>query len=188
MSGEVVAKQNRYIRRLRKADAYSPDRAVSLADLRMRPGFVLRGLIKRGVVVEAGEGRYYLDRDRTEEFLERRRQIILWLAVIAVIAMMIGLLLSRSAAAGQQPSGAVFLEGFKSPPRADRIWSPATDDELMKQTLEILLRRNRVGVTSGSLTEKYRAAAPEASFLSADQKRDILYNHAARFLRLDGAK
>jgi predicted TIM-barrel fold metal-dependent hydrolase len=200
MSGEVVAKQNRYIRRLRKAEAYSPDRAVSLADLRMRPGFVLRGLIKRGVVIEAGEDRYYLDRDRTEEFLERRRQIILWMAVIAVIAMMIGLLLARSAEARQQPPpiidmhlhaleadaqgpppmgfcpshpggfpawdqrrpyAAVFLEGFKSPPCADPIWSPATDDELMTQTLEILRRRNIVGVTSGSLTEKYRAAAPD---------------------------
>jgi predicted TIM-barrel fold metal-dependent hydrolase len=28
----------------------------------------------------------------------------------------------------------------------------------------------------------------QAPFLSAEQKRDILYNNAARFLRLNGAK
>jgi predicted TIM-barrel fold metal-dependent hydrolase len=28
----------------------------------------------------------------------------------------------------------------------------------------------------------------EATFLSAEQKRDIFYNNAARFLRLDGKK
>jgi hypothetical protein len=96
MSGEIVAKQNRYIRRLRAADAYSAERAVSLADLRMRPSFVLRGLIKRGVVIDAGNGRYFLDRERTEAFLEQRRQIILWAGIAAVIAMMIGLALAVS--------------------------------------------------------------------------------------------
>jgi hypothetical protein len=37
----------------------------------------------------------------------------------------------------------------KKPPCADPIWSPATDDEVMNQTIEIAERRNIVGVLSG---------------------------------------
>jgi hypothetical protein len=94
MAGEVIAKQNRYIRRLRAADAFTPDRAVSLADIRQRNSFVFRGLLKRGVIVDGGGGKYYLDPERTDVFLERRRQIVVWAAVIALLAMLVGLALA----------------------------------------------------------------------------------------------
>jgi uncharacterized protein len=42
-----------------------------------------------------------------------------------------------------------FLANFKTPPCSDPIWSPTTDDELMKQTLAIVERRNVIGVLSG---------------------------------------
>jgi hypothetical protein len=96
VAGEVVAKQNRYIRRFRESNAFAPEGAVSLADIRMRPSFVFRALLRRGVIVDAGGGKYYLDQDRTDAFLERRRQIILWAAVAAVLAMVIGLALAWS--------------------------------------------------------------------------------------------
>ncbi len=40
----------------------------------------------------------------------------------------------------------------------DPIWSPTTDDEVMRKTLEILERRNIIGVTSGPLVDRYRSA------------------------------
>ena len=49
---------------------------------------------------------------------------------------------------GKQSWGTVFMESFKNPPCDNPIWSPMTDDEVMNQTLEILERRNIIGVTT----------------------------------------
>jgi uncharacterized protein len=48
-----------------------------------------------------------------------------------------------------RPYGDLFMAKFKTPACADPIWSPVTDDELMKQTLAIAERRNIIGVLSG---------------------------------------
>jgi uncharacterized protein len=55
----------------------------------------------------------------------------------------------------------VFLEWQKSPACAAPIWSATTDDEIMRRTLEILERRNIIGVTSGPLLDAYRDAGAE---------------------------
>jgi predicted TIM-barrel fold metal-dependent hydrolase len=54
----------------------------------------------------------------------------------------------------------------KKPPCADPIWSPTTDDEVMKQTLAIAERRNIVGVLSGP-------AARVAAWVKANPRRFI---------------
>ena len=64
------------------------------------------------------------------------------------------------------PYGELFIAKFKNPPCADPIWSPATDDELMKQTLAIAERLNIVGVLSGP-------AARVAAWVKADRRRFI---------------
>jgi predicted TIM-barrel fold metal-dependent hydrolase len=43
----------------------------------------------------------------------------------------------------------LFLAQGKKPACADPVWSPVTDDELMKQTIAIAERRNILGVLSG---------------------------------------
>jgi predicted TIM-barrel fold metal-dependent hydrolase len=62
----------------------------------------------------------------------------------------------------RRPWPQVFGAFTKNPPCADPVWSPKTDDELMRQTLEVLAQRNIVAVTSGprDLVAKWRAAAP----------------------------
>ena len=46
--------------------------------------------------------------------------------------------------------------------KAATVWSPETDEELMRQTIEVLERRNIIGVLSGTLERvaTWRAAAP----------------------------
>jgi predicted TIM-barrel fold metal-dependent hydrolase len=46
--------------------------------------------------------------------------------------------------------GAVFMRVFKKPPCANPTWSPRTDAEMLAQTLEVVRRRNIVGVLSGA--------------------------------------
>jgi predicted TIM-barrel fold metal-dependent hydrolase len=43
-----------------------------------------------------------------------------------------------------------FLGWMKNPPCAEPVWSPASDDDLRTQTIEILNRRNIFGVLSGT--------------------------------------
>jgi hypothetical protein len=47
---------------------------------------------------------------------------------------------------------------LKNPPCKDPIWGPATDEDLMRQTIEVLERRNITAVTSGPLLEQWRKA------------------------------
>ncbi len=60
------------------------------------------------------------------------------------------------------PYGALFLKAAKEPACDDPVWSPETDDEVMAQTIEIMQRRNIVGVLSGppDLVATWRQAAP----------------------------
>ena len=56
----------------------------------------------------------------------------------------------------------VFLRTVKSPPCADPIWSPTTDQALFDETLAVLDRRNIIGVLSGppGLVRRWHAEAP----------------------------
>lgn len=57
----------------------------------------------------------------------------------------------------------VFAGLAADPPCTDPLVSPLTDDEIMRQTLEILERHNIIGVTGGplALVERWKEAAPE---------------------------
>lgn len=56
-----------------------------------------------------------------------------------------------------------FLGAQKEPPCDDPILSPMTDEELMTATLEVMERRNIIGLTSSTpqRVQPWRAAAPE---------------------------
>jgi len=61
-----------------------------------------------------------------------------------------------------RPYGATFLEFLKSPPCDDPMWSPESDSELLRQTLQVMEQHNVYGVLSGT-TERvstWSAAAP----------------------------
>ena len=51
-----------------------------------------------------------------------------------------------------------FTAALKTPPCTNPIWGATTDEEVMTQTLEVLERRNIIGVTSGSQLAKWRKA------------------------------
>jgi uncharacterized protein len=59
--------------------------------------------------------------------------------------------------------GEIFFEYMKKPPCTTPVWSPLNDDALRDQTIEILRRRNVIGVVSGTedRVDSWRKAAPE---------------------------
>lgn len=128
----------------------------------------------------------------------------------------------------RQPYGAQFMTVSKDPTCANPVWSAETDEALMRRTIEVMERRNVIGVLSGprEIVARWIEAAPErfipglgfsmatntpfgdrvmwgsdqmvwpgviehsieaieeADYLTEEQKRAILYDNAARFLRL----
>jgi uncharacterized protein len=61
-----------------------------------------------------------------------------------------------------EPYGTVFLQLLKNPPCDDPVWSPETDEELMRQTIDMLERHNIYGVLSGTpeRVATWKEAAP----------------------------
>jgi predicted TIM-barrel fold metal-dependent hydrolase len=61
------------------------------------------------------------------------------------------------------PYGETFMALLKDPPCEDPVWSPMTDEEVLWQTLEVMERRNIIGVVSGTADDvaAWRAEAPE---------------------------
>jgi predicted TIM-barrel fold metal-dependent hydrolase len=68
----------------------------------------------------------------------------------------------------RRPFVEVWAPLFKSPPCADPVWSPITDDELRDETIEAMERLNVFGIISGmglarddAVIDAWLAAAPE---------------------------
>ena len=66
-----------------------------------------------------------------------------------------------------EPFEQAFLSWFKHPACPDPVWSPMSDDEIMTKTLDIMKRRNVIGVVSGkyAMVMKWKAQAPDRVLL-----------------------
>ncbi|WP_224360301.1 amidohydrolase family protein [Hyalangium versicolor] len=63
-----------------------------------------------------------------------------------------------------QPWPEAFIGWLKKPECQDPLWSPSTDDELLRRSIEILRRYNITALTSGpgaGVVERWHAAEPE---------------------------
>jgi len=79
----VSKKRKRIIAAFRDAEATSPDRAKTLDDLGLSKSGLLEIQRLRGVIVEVGEGRYYVDEAREAEVARFRRFLVLGVVMVA---------------------------------------------------------------------------------------------------------
>lgn len=94
MSGAVIIhKQNRFMRRFSEERATDPAHSVTLEELGFRESWVFRRMVKRGVFVAVGSGRYYLDEDAAQQFRRWRRAkigvvllvvLIVWVVILTI--------------------------------------------------------------------------------------------------------
>lgn len=82
----MIVCQNRMIRHFRQASAFSPESAALPSAIGCGTGWIFRGMVRRGVFVEAEEGHYYIDESVLAVFLrERRRRICTGAVVLALL-------------------------------------------------------------------------------------------------------
>ena len=90
MSGAVVViHQNRLISRFRDAKATDPKAATTLADIGCRNSWIFRRMVARGVFIDTGNARYYMDEDAAKWFVKRRRQVMFIFVAVAILLFVI---------------------------------------------------------------------------------------------------
>jgi predicted TIM-barrel fold metal-dependent hydrolase len=64
---------------------------------------------------------------------------------------------------GREPWSTIVGRLLRNPPCAKPLWSPRTDDENLRRTLDVLKRRNVIAVASGvpDIVDRWKAAAPD---------------------------
>ena len=100
LAAAMVATERRLIRRLRGADAVSPETAIPVPGRSLLVRLRLARLRGAGAVVEAGSHRFYLDAAGYTAYRRvRRRRAILLLAVLLPLILVVWWMSVRSAAA-----------------------------------------------------------------------------------------
>jgi hypothetical protein len=85
----IVAQMNRYIRKFREAGATSPEASIIPTEHGIRNSFVFQKLVRRGVFVRLGNGRYYLDERKEEVYRRQRLNLVLLLVFLVVVGLMV---------------------------------------------------------------------------------------------------
>jgi hypothetical protein len=75
----IAIRRKRLVRRFREAGALDLEHAVTLEVLGERHSWIFEQMARRGVFLQAGEGRYFMDERAGLEFLRqaRRRALII---------------------------------------------------------------------------------------------------------------
>jgi hypothetical protein len=96
MPAVIAIQTKKIISRFAQREAFSPDRAVTPGELGINENFIFRRLVSRGVITEAGLGRYYINRENLEDFNAlRRRKVFIVLAVILVVVLVYALFYNK---------------------------------------------------------------------------------------------
>lgn len=92
-----IAKRNRYLRALVRAGATTPAAPVSLTGIGRAGSSVFRRLVRRGLVVEARPGQFYVNTGEARIFHHAERRLALALLAAAATVAALGWLVNRSA-------------------------------------------------------------------------------------------
>lgn len=91
MGGAIVfQRMNRYVRLLQSAGAVSPDKALAAVEVGIRESFIFWRLVNRGIIVRAGDGKYYVDEEAMYRWHDRRRKLALSFLLAAALLACLG--------------------------------------------------------------------------------------------------
>jgi hypothetical protein len=90
----IILRRKKFVRRFREERATSADRAIPFADVGMRRSWVFDQMVSRGVFVDAGNDRYWMNEQAAEAFLEAQRKRALIVAAILLVVFLIYLVAS----------------------------------------------------------------------------------------------
>lgn len=83
----ILRKQRDIVQVFRGAGAISPERARVPNDLGIDESLVFRGLVRRAVLRDAGNGRFYLDEPSWNALHSQRRRVMVVVLLAVVLAL-----------------------------------------------------------------------------------------------------
>lgn len=90
----IILRRKRLIRRFRELGATSPDRAIAIADVGLRPSWIFDQMVARGVFVRTGDGRFHMNEPAATAFLQAQRRRVRVFGGILLLIFLIFLLAS----------------------------------------------------------------------------------------------
>ena len=88
--GAIVAAQyKKIVRSMQTHEAFSASTAKTPEELGVRYGLIFRRLVRKGVIIETGSGKYYFDRNRYEQYNQMRRKFALLVLLAIATALLI---------------------------------------------------------------------------------------------------
>ena len=85
----ILAQMNKYIRIFREAGATSPEASIIPTEHGIRNSFVFQKLVRRGVFVRLGNGRYYMDEKQEDAYRRKRMNLVLLLVFLVVVGLIV---------------------------------------------------------------------------------------------------
>jgi hypothetical protein len=92
----IVAKFKKLIRKFQESGTTSPKTAKTLQELRINPRFMFNRLVRRGIINEAGSGRYYLNESGLDNYNQSRKIRVIIVLAIIIILVLVGMFMSKS--------------------------------------------------------------------------------------------
>ncbi len=84
----VIAREKRIVRAFREAGATSADKAVVPADISVHGRVAFKRLVERAVLIESGNGWFYLDEQKWQNLRSQRRRTVLIVLLLVVVALL----------------------------------------------------------------------------------------------------
>lgn len=82
----LAMKMRRYKEAFRAAGATTPARALRPAEAGLRETLIFHKLVRRRILVPAGDGRYYLNEARDAAVMRTKRK---WLAILLLVSLVV---------------------------------------------------------------------------------------------------
>ena len=92
MIAAIIAKQHKYIRKLKELEATSAFNAIKLEEYGILKSLIFRKLVRGGIIIQTYDKRYYLDVSKADELKKRRQTILLFLLIIISSILIISLI------------------------------------------------------------------------------------------------
>lgn len=89
-----MAKAKKIIRHFNEAGAYNASSAISTDGSGIRKGFIFRRLVRKGILMETSESRFYLDFENLQHYRASRAKRISFILFLIIIFILAGWLLS----------------------------------------------------------------------------------------------
>ena len=82
------------MQRFRDAKATSRKSVTTLAEIGCRNSWLFRRMVARGVFIDLGEGRFYMDENAAQRFVQLRRQRMLAFLAAAILLFLVWMICS----------------------------------------------------------------------------------------------